>query len=320
MIPYNKRFKHVHAWESKARKNQLSITNNSFMVDEDIFLNIRIYKKSLCFNISANSIIPIDSLRFGSVWLYVYIDKDARLKTSTTSVDPFNNLFGREFPEYPEPDQLFFNKDISRMFIWNGKDWIERDAVIIGKFDDTGKCVETKKRTSQGGFRAAPFLARELIKDKFNNFIRIFERNGYSFLTVEEYSNLGFKELKNITLTTLMHRSIATANINKFTVVNRGTDYTVYPASTQSTTSAVALLLNDAQESEECVILERGFLYTRDRQWVSPAHTPIFYNADGGLTFELPENGAIALQKVGHVVDLNTIYFNPEPKFILKRP
>lgn len=316
-----KRFKHVHGYESKIQYEQLSIINNSITFAERILLNIRVYQKNLFFDIPSGTSLSIDILPSdGNFWVYAFIDETATVRLGYTTIEP-KNLSGSEFPSDPNTGQLFFNKTISRMFQWNGKNWIENDAVILGMFGPDGNCVNLLKRVSQGGFPITPFFAERIAKNRFGNFIRIFERQGHSFLTQAEVKKLGFRFLKTLSPETLIHRTTAKESMSALTVVYRDSDYTVSPCSNMTTLPGVALLLEQVESGEHCLILERGFFYTRSTQWPHPHNTPLSYAADGILTSALPRlNDSVAVQQVGHVVDINTIYFNPGEKFILEKP
>lgn len=319
MIEYNKRFKKVHGFESKATLDDIHITGDSVIFKKEVFLNIKIFLKNLYFEIKPDTRFPIKNAPTNAeFWLYVFIDENAILRVGTTTVNPINNLNGRAFPINPLAEQLFFNRNLGRMYKWNGRDWIEFDAVIIAKFDETAKCVNLYNNISQAGITKAPFLAEKLSLDTSGSFIKVRERGSYSFLTENETRRLGFTDLQNITLETLIHRTKASTSMSFLTALKRDDDYTVSPASINSDSPAVALLLEDVSAGEECLILERGFFYNRLQQWDRAFNSPIFYDGEGKITAYPPDlNSSVAVQKVGYVVDLFTIYFNPEEKYIL---
>lgn len=318
MIQYRKRFKNIHGYESKSTLDDIIISNYKVHFNKSIYINIRIFQKNLYFEIPEGSSYNINPLSNAEhFWLYVFIDETAHLRIGTTPIDSTHNLYGRSFPNNPKPEQLFFNKDISRMFKWNGRSWVEFDAVIIGKFDKNKRCVNFYKNLSQAGFPKKPFLAEKLSEKNPVTFVRVFENGSYSFLTENESNKLGFNNLQNITLETLLHRTVAAKEMKALTVVRRNMDNSVYPATTDSEIPAVALLLHDANIFEECIILEKGFFYSRNFNWQEDFNTPLFYGDGGILSSRLINfNNVVAAQKVGYVVDLHTIYFNPEEKFI----
>lgn len=318
MINYDKRFKHVHAYESNISCSDLNIENNIIKFEKDISINIRVYQKNFFYEIYSGSTFSFKKPENQKYWLYVFLDSEAELKVGTTVINPFKFLFGDMFPSNPKSSQLFFNKSISRMFEWNGKGWIEKDAVIIAYFNENDECLDLYNRVSQGGFRPSPFLAERIVKDDQDNFIKLYEKGSYSFLTYKEADMLGFTLLKNIELKTLIHRSTAKSSMDSMTVVKRDENYDVSPCTTLSENNGVALLINDVEEGQECLLLEKGFYLSSDRQWPDDVNSPLFYDENGTLTAVSPSfNNSLAVQRVGRVVDINTIYFSPEEKFIL---
>ena len=324
MITWNKRFKNIHAFETTAKSLDFKVKNGKLVIPQDIHLSYKIYSKNfyakLDINRSFSPIVLFENVSSDIFWIYALLDEDFRVTLKKTYVDPFPNLFGSEFPVYPKPGKLFFNRALSRMFVWNGLNWIEHDAIVIGKFEADGSCSNLYSRQSQGGFKSGAFLAErpEIVKG-FP--VRVFESSGYSFLTREEAAKLAFSNISNVRLDTLLHRSVAQKNLPKFTAVIRYEDGTISNASIESIAEAVAVTVHNCEEGKECLILEKGHLYDRTKQWPFSHNSRLYYNQSGLVTTLAPPlNNSKAVQEIGHVVDIYTIYIDPREKIILGPP
>lgn len=324
MINWNKRFKNIHSFETQANALQFKVENGEIRIPDVIHCCFRIYGKDLYLSIESNSNFKIQNL-FETVkkedfWVYVLLDPDFGVSFKKTYVDPFVNLFGDDFPQSPNPGELFFNRNISRMFVWNGIKWIEHDAIVLGKFDESGNCIAFYHRQSQGGYKSGAYLAKA-VQFVRETPVRIFESSGYSFMTKDEAESLTFSVIDNLRLDTLLHRTRSSVDLPKFTAVIRKDDGFITNADLQSDEEAVAVTLQECNENEECIIIERGFVYDRSKQWPQGHNTRIYYDNNGKLTTIAPSlNSSYAVQEIGHVSDIYTIYIQPREKMILYPP
>ena len=325
MIKWNKRFKNVHAFETQASSLKFRVIDNTLIIPQDIHLSFRIYSKNFYIAIPSETTFTLKTMfnpknTVGDFWLYVFLDKDAKAELCKTYIDPFDDLFGSEFPDTPKPGQLFFNRNASRMFVWNGTKWVEHDAIVLGKFTSDGECTNLYNRQSQGGFKQGAFIA-EAIQFINENPVRVFESSGYSFLTIGESQGLTFDTISNIRLDTLLHRTIAAKNLDRFVAVIRSGDGIITNADLQSDDEAVAVTITECEAGSECLILEKGFIYDRTRQWPHTHNTRLYYDTHGKLTNKAPSlKTSHAVQEIGHVVDIYTIYIDPREKIILNPP
>lgn len=313
------KFKHIQSYRSQIRENGITFNPNGVSFSEDIFLTFRIYDTDFFAKIEEGKSYNFSPPSDRTFWLYANIDFNGQLVLKYTTVSPTSSLFGDDFPVSSSNGRLFYNRTLDRMFQFNVGKWVEHDAVIIAEINKNLRVVDLFKNYSQAGYPSRSVNDQDFAVDSRKTPIKVFKRDSYTFLTESQYKKLNFRLLKNMEVAPLLHRSRAGSTMESMTVVHRGANYSLSPCSTLTTFPAFGLVLEDAQQGEEVTMLEKGFYYTRHRQWPHPPNTKLYYGTTGLLTVNPPDlNNSKSAQCVGHIVDLNTIYFDPEINFVLE--
>lgn len=117
----------------------------------------------------------------------------------------------------------------------------------------------------------------------------------------------------DITTANTYTTNIASADITKYSLLKREPNYNVSVCSSMADSPVIAIAMDDCIAGEFCPILERGFVKNPEWRWDDAPNTDLYCSKTGTLT-TIPDFTASSFQIVGYIVDVDTIFFDPQDK------
>jgi hypothetical protein len=241
-------------------------------------------------------------------WLYWNIDLITGLRTfGYTKVNP---AFGESFPTSPTIDQHFFNTTEMKMYYFNGQAWVECIRVFAGSIQ-AGKILTLSLGTQVNVHAScsAGDILFDVLKDPLKRFV---DDGTFVFLTSDDVlPPLNFNEA-SFKINELNVSGKATMNIPKYYgVISQGKDtlgnILIAKASYFNIDSpAFGITIDQLNPGDVRQLITSGFLQDGSWYWDVPPLTPLYIGGDGEIsTFT---QNAFSNQRIGYVVNLNTIY------------
>lgn len=245
---------------------------------------------------------------------YVYLEVDTltakkQLKLTETDV----TVFGENFPSSYPTGKLYYNLDNDKSYIKTFSGWVENIRINLCKVSN-GVIEKTYTGLSQAYSGTHKHKAGEIQLDENKKPLKVETQDGFRFVTDADTDLLDLQDIKSSSLENVSAESVAVVNIQKHDLLIRTSDYGIIKGTNISENNPIiAIALNDAQVGEECFIKEQGFIRDRSWRWADPPNTKLFCDSNGRLTTVVDWN-ANSVQEVGYIVDVDTIYFNPNEK------
>jgi len=117
----------------------------------------------------------------------------------------------------------------------------------------------------------------------------------------------------DVTVSNTYTSSIASADIGKYSLLKREPSYNVSICSSMADSPVIAIATDNCAAGEFCPILERGFVKDPSWRWEDEPNTSLYCSKTGTLT-TVPDFTASSFQIVGYIVDVDTIFFDPQEK------
>lgn len=253
-----------------------------------------------------------------SYWLYWDISLITGLRTfGFTLLLP---TFGSTFPGSPSLDQHYFSIPDMKMYYWNGESWVECIRVFAGSLING---ILHKISLGTQVQINLPSAAGEILFDSNGNpLIKYLEDGTFEFATTNDDTQSGSQNLTNIKINQLDISGLSNSYIPKYYCVKFiGKDaynrIQIQKASYFDVNNAAyAITLDDMNVGEVKQLITHGFIQDFSWYWNYPPFTPLFVGGDGEVTTYV--SNTLSIQKVGHVVNVNTIFVNIEQQIILK--
>ena len=226
-------------------------------------------------------------------------------------------------PQSPLLDQHWFDT-VNRIFrVWNGKTWVERVRCFAGMI--TSNAVITPQPLgSQAGINGN-FEAGQIILDAFGTPLR--QRNpadppsvNAQFVTTTTWLNVLGTSNTQVRVEQQLMYGMAIEEMARFSVVQlRPGKRLVLARSTDYTTRAAGLILNDMNENDAGAVVTSGLVQNASWNWpASSINRPIFFDSTGQLTITPPQTGVV--QQLGFVYDTTAIWIDIKQPVVLDIP
>ena len=244
-----------------------------------------------------------------SYWLYFDIDVlDAKLTYGFTTLAP---KFGLTRPSTPTTGENFFDKNINKMLEWNGGRWIEKIRVFAGSLKNGNLTTNSSRTQVDAHFdvnaeNISLFNASHPSRIEFGNGDFIFLTNGDS---INDINSFKFKRLD--------YPLIAARDLPQYTAVMLDDNGELVPATNrEQVKEAIGIVDIEYSAGDDVLPIIRGFIsdpsffaFSESAMW------PLFTDDSGAITPTAPTTSA--LQKIGFVVNVNTMYVDITPKLLI---
>jgi hypothetical protein len=243
-------------------------------------------------------------------WLYWDIDKTTGIRTfGTTIIEPtFGNSASR--PVSPSANQHYFDTTLNKMLVWSGSRWVETLRVFAGKLQG-GTVLVPENVGSQINLNQTRNAGHILFDADAAPIIRA---NG-QFVTSETPVNASNNPSNSYKLEARQPRVRAVETIPKFHMVSfKGPNQIgVASSSDRSYREAVGIAITDINRNEVKNYVTEGYVINEAWNFTEVPGTLLFVGASGEVTTTVPQR--ISLQRIGQVVDANTIFLRLEELF-----
>lgn len=214
--------------------------------------------------------------------------------------------------------QCWFNLDAYTMNVWNGTVWV----VVVRAFAGSirGGTLIQNPVGSQVGISNVQVNAGYILYDEDNNPIKKYQAfNLGEFFTTASPLASQFSKIENYRLETAIQTAQAASTIAQFKAVCYVAADEIGPASSNNISQpAIGIAVNVIYAGQVAPYVVGGFINDPLGQFNSSyTFAPgqyVFVDSTGSLTPHPPNNGS--LQRMGIVVDPQTIYLNVQPQII----
>jgi hypothetical protein len=244
-----------------------------------------------------------------SFWLYWDIDLITANRTfGFTQLPPG---FGPNFPTSPEIDQHFFNQTKSKMYFFNGDTWIECIRVFAGSL--IAGALTIMPQGTQVNINT-PIDIGAILHDVYGKPVRKLVADGFVFLTTTDVvqpfnTNLDTLSMAQLDLSGVCDRYIPKLYCVKSTGRTSQGDNMIEAASYfDIDNAAFAVTSENMNPGEVKQLITQGFVQDMSFNWSFPPQTGLFVGGAGEITPHT--NTEYSIQKIGHIVNANTIYIN----------
>ena len=315
-------FKSKHSIEGNLSRKNVIVDDDSITINSNIILNISHGKKNYAFPIEAGTSFTYQKINSPTLLFFdVSITDGLLYLKQSTSLKYLKEKTTDSLPQEGEYGEIVFDLNSMSLKRWNGNNWVEVIGLVLGVLRD-GTFEESFSSISQANMRGE-FISSEIVYDRDLTPIRLKKSNGFEFLTHYEKNKLGFRKVETLSFENALCENIASSLIPEFTVVVRSDNLFITPATVGWLQEGIGLSAHSAAVNERCYIIERGFVKNSSWMWEDPPSTPLFFDSNGKLTTVSPiktkdiGGNVVMAQKIGHVVDRDTIYFSPDRMYIL---
>lgn len=238
-------------------------------------------------------------------WLYWDIDKTSGIRTfGSTTVEP---TFGASRPASPTIDQHFFDTTLNKMVVWSGNRWVERLRVFAGELQG-GTTLVPESVGSQINLNQTRNAGHILFDADAEPLIRA---NG-QFLTTETPVNASNNPSNAYKLEAKQTRVRAVETIPKFHMITFKGPNQIGVASSQDRQyrEAIGIAVEDISRNMVKNYVTEGIVINEEWNFTETPGTLLFVGPSGEVTTAVPQK--ISLQRIGQVVDANTILLRLE--------
>lgn len=239
-------------------------------------------------------------------WLYWDIDLYSGIRTfNYTTSDPTN--YGGSYPSNPAVDQHFFNTKEKLMKVWTGSKWREVLRVFAGKI-------------SSGGILIANNIGSQVgLQESGTSGFLLFTNNGMAikandkfgkgeFITTETFLLAQNDSYNSYKIQKENYAFKSNETIPKFSCVAIKNGYIGIASSEFPEFPCVGITHESIKKGEIKQFINNGILYNADWNFTEPPGTAIWVNQTGEVTATMSQKTSI--QKIGHVVNNNTIFID----------
>jgi len=241
-------------------------------------------------------------------WLYIDLNVETGVRTfDYTDIEP---VVASRAPSGAANGTNWFDTRNNIMKERVNNRWIERIRVFVGERGIGANSAEYDDGT-QVGVNTTSFSG-EVLFDEDSRAIRRVDRfrRGRFFTTESPISTL-ISGVHSLRLAGLFNTSQATEVIPRFYCVARnGANEVGIARRTLPNLPAVGVSSEEMSIGESRAIISEGYLSDNGWNWTEDPGTPLWVGDTGELTTTVPQ--FISMQRMGHVVDDNTIYLDVE--------
>lgn len=246
-------------------------------------------------------------------WLYWDIDIVTGTRTfGHTTVEP---VYSSSAPSSPSINQHWFDTAYTTMKVWNGARWEEKIRCFAAKYDNGSIIIPYPPGTQVG--ISTPCEAGFILFDDDEKPIKKWKRdNKGEFLTTETPIITHASRVSNIVLDGVTKICQAQQNIPQWSVVSFSDFNKVVLASHfDQSRPAAGIAKWNMNVGDQGIIHTSGYITNNNWNWTLPASTPLFVGTSGQIITTVPQVGSI--QRIGMIVDADTIYVDIGPQIIL---
>jgi hypothetical protein len=246
-------------------------------------------------------------------WLYWDIDPVTAVRTfGYTSHEP-KYLYSA--PTNPATNQHWFDLTNTLMNYWNGSRWVPCIRCFAAKYDNSSVIIPYLPG-SQAGINVGVNSGFILFDDDEKPIKKWQRDNKGQYLTTESPIISHLSRVSNVVLEGATDLCIAKEAIPQWSVVAYQDYNTLVLASyLDQTKPAAGIVKWNMNIGDQGIIHSGGYITNNNWNWTVPASTPLFVGASGQITTVVPQTGSI--QRIGMVVDSDTIYVSIEEQVIL---
>lgn len=252
-----------------------------------------------------------------SAWLYVEIDQvSGKRLFGYTTVKP---VFGPTTPHLLKPNLHWFNTTTNQMMVLNDTQtvWSPKLRVFVGSID-SNRILSCQPVGSQVGL-TGEYRAGFILFDADGRPLKQWRRDNLgSFYTTESVIATQQSRIANLRLDASLIAYEAVDNIPAWAAVSLSPEFkgkVRLASSRNQKTDVLGIVSYDVPLGEMANILHSGPVSNRNWDWQQPPGTPLFIDETGTLTTDVPQVGAI--QRVGYIVDQDTIFLQIHPRINL---
>lgn len=251
----------------------------------------------------------------GAVDRWLYWDIDIVTGARTFGYTELNPIYSLTSPSNPQPDQHWFDQARTAMMVWNGTRWEDRIRVFAAKYDNSSVIVPYQPGSQAGN--NTPTNAGFVLFDDDEKPIKKWRRdNRGQFLTTETPIITHASRVSNVVLDGATPICEAYENIPQWSVVSFSNYNLVVLASYMNQNLPAAGIAKwNMNVGDQGIIHTSGYITNNNWNWTVPASTPLFVGNSGQITTVVPQIGSI--QRIGMVVDVDTIFVDIGPHIIL---
>jgi len=248
-------------------------------------------------------------------WVILYVNSyTGKIESEMAVVDPV--VYVSEFPSSPVEGEIFYHIIDSHGYKYVREQWSKFIYLpfceIVG-----GDIRRIYSGYSHGeNYLNQSIVAGNILFDENQKPLYVREGRGIRFLTdVDEWA-LSLQNVRNLTSGNTFTTNIASTSITKYSLLKRDPNYAVSICSSMADSPTVSIALNDCVVGEFCPILEKGFIKDVNWNWVVQPNTNLYCSKTGTLSL-VPDFTGASIQIVGYVVDVDTIFFDPQDKIYI---
>lgn len=307
-----KKFPQKNFISTELSHKNVFLNQHTLVVDKDFFAIFMDGRSNYYFEVNSGELLTNVP---DTCWVTLNVNSyTGELELSATTNNPVRYL--EDFPSNPDEGDLFIHVINKRGYKFYKNNWIKFIYLPFCRVENN-KILNIFTEYSHGtNHLEATILAGKILFDKNLEPLYVREGGETRFLTdVEEWA-ISLKDVKNLTTGNTFTTNIASAFIPKYSLLKREPDYNVSICSSMARTPAVAISLRESNTGEFCPILEKGFIKDPSWRWDVEPNTNLYCSKNGTLTL-VPDFSSSSFQIVGYVVDVDTIFFDPQDRIYI---
>ena len=250
-------------------------------------------------------------------WLYWNIDTETALRTfGSTQIAP---SYGTSFPTSPSIDQHFFNLTDTTMYYWNGLSWVECIRIFAGGI--LNGVITPSNSGSQVDVYNVSINVGTILFDVFNNPVTKYLDDGsFVYLTsVDDIQPFNYN-IVSLAYNTVNISGVALEYIpTYYCVITDGKDeydntIIKHASYFDINNSAFAITTDNMMVGDIKQLVTHGYMQDPTWYWNYPPLTPLYVGGAGEITTYAVN--PYSSQKIGFIVNLNTIFINIQNKIV----
>jgi hypothetical protein len=295
------------------------LDSTSVSIKAEVSLNADMRAIQIAFAHSTANYLFVEDKSVVDAWtglnltdtFYLYWDLDLITTKRTFGFTKIAPTFGTVYPTSPAIDTHFFDLAKTTMFFWNGQNWIECIRVFAGTL--TAGILTIMPQGTQVNLNTPNDIGTILI-DVYGNPVRRLSDAGFIFLTttdaVQPYnSNLDSLSMAQLDLSGVADRYIPRFYCVKSVGLTPSGTTMIQPASFfDRSNGAFAITSADMHAGDVRQLITHGFVQSDAFNFDLPPQTGLFVGGAGEITPHT--NTTFSMQKIGHIVNTNTIFIS----------
>lgn len=246
-------------------------------------------------------------------WLYIDLDRVTGMRTfghvkvePTTSITP---------PARPVPDLHWFDVSTTTMKFWNGVAWIECIRIFVAKYE-SGAVINVSPLGSHVANNTVNDAGFILFGADGSPVRQNQNRTSFEFATTTTVFNTVTAKAVNLTLDSICISVKASEPLPEFSFVTRDPDSTqtssvLLADRTKRKYHAIGMVQESCYTGDVGILTQQGYVSNEQWKFEEKPGTPIFLDETGSFATRPAQNGT--LQRLGEVVNVNTIYIDIQP-------